>query len=222
MGVFTSSPCALARPQSFRHGVGARSDGWTLGVRFRRLAVGVVELGSGGGAGAFIVSVVGHSYLISLLSLLLTMPSYLSTMPTVLALALSSGSSGIDLTEQGLGNLAWDFAERANSGTNPGDLAERVNLGTNPKDLAERANSGTNPRDLVEMANSSTNPGDFAERVNSGTNPGGFGQEGELGHKSWGFGRDFFFQLRFSIEVMVHLMRWVAFRVVALHFASGS
>ncbi|RWW29776.1 hypothetical protein GW17_00005691 [Ensete ventricosum] len=37
------------------------------------------------GTGAFIVSVVGHSYLISLLPLLFTMSSYLSTMPVVLA-----------------------------------------------------------------------------------------------------------------------------------------
>ncbi|RRT34343.1 hypothetical protein B296_00041501 [Ensete ventricosum] len=38
------------------------------------------------GAGGFIVSVVGHSYLISLLPLLLIMSSYLSTTPTVLAM----------------------------------------------------------------------------------------------------------------------------------------
>ncbi|RWW69301.1 hypothetical protein BHE74_00023110 [Ensete ventricosum] len=34
---------------------------------------------------AFIVSVIGHSYLVSLLPLLLTIPSYLSTTPAVLA-----------------------------------------------------------------------------------------------------------------------------------------
>ncbi|RRT44884.1 hypothetical protein B296_00046624, partial [Ensete ventricosum] len=37
------------------------------------------------GAGAFILSVIGHSYLISLLPLLLTIPSYLSTTLVVLA-----------------------------------------------------------------------------------------------------------------------------------------
>ncbi|RWW36620.1 hypothetical protein BHE74_00058342 [Ensete ventricosum] len=37
------------------------------------------------GIGGFIVSVVGHSYMISLLSLLLTISSYLSTTPVVLA-----------------------------------------------------------------------------------------------------------------------------------------
>ncbi|RRT59464.1 hypothetical protein B296_00016884 [Ensete ventricosum] len=46
------------------------------------------------GAGAFIVSVVGHSYLISLLSLLLTMLSYLSTMPVVLAMRRAPACEG--------------------------------------------------------------------------------------------------------------------------------
>ncbi|RWV84040.1 hypothetical protein GW17_00054282 [Ensete ventricosum] len=40
-------PCALARPRSSRCGVGARSDGWYLGVRLGKLAAGMVELGSG-------------------------------------------------------------------------------------------------------------------------------------------------------------------------------
>ncbi|RWW71051.1 hypothetical protein BHE74_00021245 [Ensete ventricosum] len=47
------------------------------------------------GAGAFIVSVVGHSYLISLLPLLLIMPSYLSTMPVVLAVRRAPASEGV-------------------------------------------------------------------------------------------------------------------------------
>ncbi|RWW46781.1 hypothetical protein BHE74_00047319 [Ensete ventricosum] len=42
-----SGPCALARPRSFRYGVGARSDGWNLGVRLGKSAAGMVELGSG-------------------------------------------------------------------------------------------------------------------------------------------------------------------------------
>ncbi|RZR94336.1 hypothetical protein BHM03_00023026 [Ensete ventricosum] len=112
--------------------------------------------------------------------------------------------AGADLTEQELGNLigagadptkrgarelAWDFAERVasgtnprdlakrvNSDTNPGGLAERVNSGTNPGDLAERVNLGTNPRDLAEMVNSGTNSGGLAERVNLGTNPGGLAE----------------------------------------------
>ncbi|RWW50941.1 hypothetical protein BHE74_00042758 [Ensete ventricosum] len=46
------------------------------------------------GAGAFIVSAVGHSYLISLLPLLLTMPSYLSTTPAVLAVRRSPAGEG--------------------------------------------------------------------------------------------------------------------------------
>ncbi|RRT49309.1 hypothetical protein B296_00039651 [Ensete ventricosum] len=107
------------------------------------------------GAGAFIVSAVGHSYLVTLLPLWLTMPSCPSTTPVVLAVGRASADPG-------------DLAERVNSGTNPGDLAERVNSGTNPRDLAERVNSGTNPGERV---NSGTNPGDLAERVNSGTNP---------------------------------------------------
>ncbi|RRT42390.1 hypothetical protein B296_00030507 [Ensete ventricosum] len=38
------------------------------------------------GARAFIVSAIGHSYMISLLPLLLTIPSYLSTTPVVLTM----------------------------------------------------------------------------------------------------------------------------------------
>ncbi|RWW61747.1 hypothetical protein BHE74_00031166 [Ensete ventricosum] len=39
-------PCALARLRSSLCGVGARSDGWNLGVRLRKSAAGMVELGS--------------------------------------------------------------------------------------------------------------------------------------------------------------------------------
>ncbi|RRT34486.1 hypothetical protein B296_00057092 [Ensete ventricosum] len=46
------------------------------------------------GAGAFIVSVVDHSYLISLLLLLLTMSSYLSTMPVVLTVRPAPANEG--------------------------------------------------------------------------------------------------------------------------------
>ncbi|RRT52178.1 hypothetical protein B296_00017890 [Ensete ventricosum] len=46
------------------------------------------------GAGAFIASVVGYSYLISLLSLLLTMSSYISTMPVVLAVRRAPAGEG--------------------------------------------------------------------------------------------------------------------------------
>ncbi|RRT36679.1 hypothetical protein B296_00044705 [Ensete ventricosum] len=105
------------------------------------------------GAGAFLVSVVGHSYMVTLLPLWLTM----SLTPVILAvrrasvgadpteqelgnlivqeLIRPSRSSGIDPTEQGLENWAWDFAVRVNLGTNPGDLAERVNSGADPGDL---------------------------------------------------------------------------------------
>ncbi|RRT75465.1 hypothetical protein B296_00006629 [Ensete ventricosum] len=64
------------------------------------------------GAGAFIVSVVGHSYLISLLPLLLTMLSYLSTTLVVLAVRRAPagegcrpylGGSGTDRTERSSG-----------------------------------------------------------------------------------------------------------------------
>ncbi|RZS06922.1 hypothetical protein BHM03_00037664 [Ensete ventricosum] len=48
------------------------------------------------GAGAFIVSVVGPSYLITLLPLRLTMSSYLSTMPLVLA--VRRASAGVSKT----------------------------------------------------------------------------------------------------------------------------
>ncbi|RWW02996.1 hypothetical protein GW17_00033887 [Ensete ventricosum] len=46
------------------------------------------------GAGAFIVSVVGHSYLVTLLPLWLTMSSYPSTTPVVLAVRHASTGKG--------------------------------------------------------------------------------------------------------------------------------
>ncbi|RWW36920.1 hypothetical protein BHE74_00058021 [Ensete ventricosum] len=107
------------------------------------------------GAEAYIVSVVGHPYLATLLPLWLTMPSYPSTTPAVLAVRNASAGKGC----------------RVNSSTNPGDLAERVN-------------SGTNPRDLAEKVNSSTNPGIWPRRWTR-SQILGFGREGELGHKSW-------------------------------------
>ncbi|RZS07869.1 hypothetical protein BHM03_00038770 [Ensete ventricosum] len=70
--------------------------------------------------GAFIVSVVCPSYLITLLSLRLTISSYLSTMPLVFAMRRASAADstrhepgnwngvGADPTEQELGN--WDVA----------------------------------------------------------------------------------------------------------------
>ncbi|RRT60308.1 hypothetical protein B296_00024851 [Ensete ventricosum] len=64
------------------------------------------------GAGAYIVSVVGHPYLATLLPLWITMSSCPSTTPVVLALLarggfglVPSGSSGTDQTEQELKNL---------------------------------------------------------------------------------------------------------------------
>ncbi|RWW45589.1 hypothetical protein BHE74_00048557, partial [Ensete ventricosum] len=41
-----SSYCALARSRSSRYRVGARSDGWNLGVRLGKLTAGMVELES--------------------------------------------------------------------------------------------------------------------------------------------------------------------------------
>ncbi|RRT31193.1 hypothetical protein B296_00059036 [Ensete ventricosum] len=49
-------------------------------------------------AGAYIVGAVGHSYLTTLLPLWLTMPSYASTTPVVLAVRHASAGKGVDLT----------------------------------------------------------------------------------------------------------------------------
>ncbi|RWW25209.1 hypothetical protein GW17_00010460, partial [Ensete ventricosum] len=90
-------PCALVRLRSSRDGVGARLDGWIPRTPSRGLAAGVVELGSGGGTsgvGAYIVSVVGHPYLATLLPLWLTMSSYPSTTPVVLALVRNTKRQG--------------------------------------------------------------------------------------------------------------------------------
>ncbi|RWW11570.1 hypothetical protein GW17_00024810 [Ensete ventricosum] len=50
------------------------------------------------GAGAYIVGVVGHPYLATLLPLWLTMSSYTSTTPAVLAVRHASTGKGVDLT----------------------------------------------------------------------------------------------------------------------------
>ncbi|RRT43361.1 hypothetical protein B296_00056480 [Ensete ventricosum] len=92
--------------------LGGRLLEWWSSVREEALQLGsgtnfYKEVGSG--AGAFVVSVVGHSYMISLLSLLLTMSSYLSTMPAVLAMRCApvgegSSTSAGQLSE---GTMTW-------------------------------------------------------------------------------------------------------------------
>ncbi|RWV89840.1 hypothetical protein GW17_00047994, partial [Ensete ventricosum] len=92
-------PCALVRPRLSRDGVGARLDRWIPRTPSWGLAVGVVELGSGGGTtGDYIVGVVGHPYLATLLPLWLTMPSYTSPTLAVLAVRHASTGKGVDLT----------------------------------------------------------------------------------------------------------------------------
>ncbi|RZR86039.1 hypothetical protein BHM03_00013163, partial [Ensete ventricosum] len=99
-------PCALVRPWSSRDGVDARLDGWIPRTSSRGLVAGVVERGSGvdfckevgSGAEAYIVGVVGHSYLATLLPLWLTMSSYPSTTPAVLAVRQAPAGKGVDLT----------------------------------------------------------------------------------------------------------------------------
>ncbi|RWW69214.1 hypothetical protein BHE74_00023204 [Ensete ventricosum] len=128
------SPCALARLRSTRCEVGARSDGWYLGVRLGKSAAGMVKYSSSGrpltparrsgwagsrrdpsdvklvqwlvfaiplprrGARAYIVSVVDHPYLATRLPLWLTLSSYASTTPVVLAVRDASTGRGIGLT----------------------------------------------------------------------------------------------------------------------------
>ncbi|RZR86790.1 hypothetical protein BHM03_00014045 [Ensete ventricosum] len=115
-------------------------------------------------------------------SLLLTIPSHLTTSSVVIAARRTPSS--LQLGDVNLAHLILvrsvvrrDLAERVTSGINPEDLAERVNSGTNPGDLVERVNSGTNPRDLAQRVNSGTNLGDLAEKVNSGTNPGNLAEK---------------------------------------------
>ncbi|RWV88014.1 hypothetical protein GW17_00049937 [Ensete ventricosum] len=76
---------------------------WSGGARVRRRRLR---------SGAYIVDVVDHLYLATWLPLWLTMPSYTSTMPVVLALLIRDGSElvpswglGTDQTEQELRNL---------------------------------------------------------------------------------------------------------------------
>ncbi|RRT41059.1 hypothetical protein B296_00042460 [Ensete ventricosum] len=86
--------CALAHPRSSRCGVGARPNGWYLRVRLGKSVAGMVELGSGGSiparVGAYIVGVVDHPYLATWLPLRLTMSSYTSITPAILAVRHAS------------------------------------------------------------------------------------------------------------------------------------
>ncbi|RZS03615.1 hypothetical protein BHM03_00033808 [Ensete ventricosum] len=94
-----SGPCVQVHPRSSRDGVDAPLDGWIPRTPSRRLAAGVVELGKGGGtSGAYIVSVVSHPYLTTLLPLWLTMSSCPSTTPVVLVVRHVSAGKGVDLT----------------------------------------------------------------------------------------------------------------------------
>ncbi|RWW75089.1 hypothetical protein BHE74_00016912 [Ensete ventricosum] len=100
-GSINARPCALARPWSSRYEVGAQPDGWYLRVRLGKSDAGMVELESGG---TYIVGVVDHPYLTTWLPLWLTMSSYTSTTPAVLAPGKWSGV-GANPTEQELENL---------------------------------------------------------------------------------------------------------------------
>ncbi|RWW71898.1 hypothetical protein BHE74_00020345 [Ensete ventricosum] len=164
----------LARPRSSRCGVGARSDGWNLEVRLGKSVTGMVELGS---------------------AVRPLTPPYLCQTDFPVSGRPRGGpvvrghEDGIRSRGRTRAQILGIFAERKNSGTNPGDLAKRVNSGTNPGDFAERANSGTNPWDSAEMMHSGTNPGDLAEDA-FGLKSRGSGREDGLGHKSRGSGRE--------------------------------
>ncbi|RWW41938.1 hypothetical protein BHE74_00052545 [Ensete ventricosum] len=93
--VCASSP-AVVSVRSWSSGIGRN-----LGVRLGKSVVGVVERGSGGGstgARAYIVGVVDHPYLATWLPLWLTLSSYASTTPVVLAMRDASTGRGIGLT----------------------------------------------------------------------------------------------------------------------------
>ncbi|RRT49498.1 hypothetical protein B296_00047804 [Ensete ventricosum] len=125
-------PCALVHPRSSWDGVGARLDGWIPRTPSRGLAVGVVELGSGGGtSGAYIVSVVDHPYLTILLPLWLTMPSYPSTTPVVLTVRHAYVGKGcrpylcqVGRTTAGAPHTCIRLASRVGSATLVGQLSE--------------------------------------------------------------------------------------------------
>ncbi|RZS21702.1 hypothetical protein BHM03_00054375 [Ensete ventricosum] len=76
------------------------------------------------GVGAFIVSAVDHSYLVTLLLLWPTMPSYPSTTLVVHARFGREGK---------LGRKSRDFVREGELGRKSGDLAEKVNSGANPE-----------------------------------------------------------------------------------------
>ncbi|RZR95512.1 hypothetical protein BHM03_00024373 [Ensete ventricosum] len=132
------SPCALARPRSAQCGVGVRSDGWNPGVRLGKSAAGMVEVGqeeapqvgSGVdsckevGSGAYIVGVVDHPYLTTWSPLWLTMPSYTSTTPAVLAMYQSV--CRIALVDKG----AKDFKEKIEDYTHSPSPSRRRNFQT--------------------------------------------------------------------------------------------
>ncbi|RWV83088.1 hypothetical protein GW17_00055353, partial [Ensete ventricosum] len=145
------------------------------------------------GAETFIVIVIGHPYLRSLLRLLLTMSSYFVTVRCLACLLplgkvglapltsvrsaglcreVISGANSGDLAEKVTSGInLGDLAEEPISGTNLGDFTEELISGTNPGDLAEKMTSGINLEDLAEEPISGTNPGDFTEGLISGINP---------------------------------------------------
>ncbi|RRT41130.1 hypothetical protein B296_00025780 [Ensete ventricosum] len=75
-----ASSLAVVSVRSWSSGIGRN-----LGGRLGKSAAGVVERGSGGGSTAYIVGVVDHLYLATRLPLWLTLSSYASTTPAVLA-----------------------------------------------------------------------------------------------------------------------------------------
>ncbi|RRT55359.1 hypothetical protein B296_00008169 [Ensete ventricosum] len=193
------SPCALARPRSsWRRGSEAELGGGSSWVRigrvgFRRdLSDGQVSLVVDfaipllrRGAGAFIVTVAGRSYLRSSPSLSLTMPSVVLVAKRASCFLqlgyvdlghLTRVRSAVRLLTppclcQACSNVSGRPRWRGSSGNDPTEQELRrwngrvLYPGVDPNELGLGGCSGDG---LAEGANSGTNPGDLAERANSG------------------------------------------------------
>ncbi|RZS24367.1 hypothetical protein BHM03_00057427 [Ensete ventricosum] len=139
-------------------------------------------------SGAFIVSVVGYSYLVTLLPLWPTVPSYPSTTPAVLAVRRASAGLG-DLIGVGADPTEWELGNLNGAGADPTEQELR-NLNGAGADLTEQELENLNGAgaDPTEQELGNLNLG-FCRGGGLERKSWGFGREGELGHKSWGFGR---------------------------------
>ncbi|RWV91987.1 hypothetical protein GW17_00045683 [Ensete ventricosum] len=148
---------------------------------------------------AYIVSVVGHPYLATLLPLWLTIPSYPFTTPAILALLarggfglVPSGSSGTDQTEQELRNLNGAGADPTEQelGNSNGARADPTE-----QELGNLNGTGADPTEQ-ELGNLNGVGADLTEQELGNLNGvGADPTEQELGNSNGARAREFEFRI---------------------------